>query len=116
MASLRDNLASLKDGAVAMGLTHLLRKQLQDYARDLDLRVDSKRKSISIELHLKGESVPIHIHVDGYHLSETGEKTFITPGSISCTREWVNTLLQRKVAGKPFEIPETYASVAKKIL
>lgn len=116
MASFLDNLSSLKDGAVAMGLTHVLRKQLEDYARDVDLRVDSKRKSISIELHLKGESVPIHIHVDGYQLHDSDSKTFITPGSLSCTREWVNTLLQRKVAGRPFEIPESYASLAKKVL
>jgi hypothetical protein len=68
-------------------------KKMGRFAQMLKLDVNSDKKSISLELLLKGENSPIQITVGRYEIL-TGEQSGIKVSQISTSREWMTGLIQ----------------------
>ena len=70
------------------------------------LELDSKAKTIRVELDLNGETTPILIEVGGYSVSEVNGQTFLSVGKFKTSREWLTTLLNDYAVKKPVAIPK----------
>jgi hypothetical protein len=74
----------------------------------INLSVDSKDKSINIELMLKGETEKLIVTVSKYQITEIDGKTFINIDSLSTNREWLNIVIETYLKDKRVEIPEKF--------
>ncbi len=57
------------------------------------IKIDTENKSIELELELKGEAVPLRVHIENYRLTSTAGETFIELTDVTTSREWINALL-----------------------
>jgi hypothetical protein len=84
---------------------------IKEYGEMLDLRLDSKNKKIELEILLKGELEPLKVDIGSYKIEQNGEKSYIILSEISTSREWINTLLEKFVQNKKFEISQDIEKV-----
>ena len=103
----------LKDKTLAQGLTLALNARMKRYGEVLRLQIDSKAKSIDIEILLKGEKEPIHIAVNRYEVIEEEGHWYLQAREIVSSREWINAVAESFLAGQRLEIPERYAKMLK---
>jgi hypothetical protein len=97
-------------------LSYLNSRVLIPFGRATSLRIDSKAKSISIELELKGETVPVKIDINNYEIFNEGERYFILVRHASTSREWLSALAGAQVCGRRFELPAQAGSWLSRIL
>ena len=69
------------------------------------LELDSKAKTIRLELDLKGETALIQVEARNYVLTQVSGNTFLSVGEFKTSREWLTTLLNQYAAKKPVSIP-----------
>jgi hypothetical protein len=69
------------------------------------LEIDSKSKTIHVQLKLKGESEPITITVGRYEVVDENGTTFLEVKEIAASREWMDVVLRDYVPGRKFEVP-----------
>lgn len=79
--------------------------QLTKIGRMINLKIDSKLKTVHVELELEGETEPIHVEIPKYSIIREGETTFIELTEIQVSREWMNVLVEKYLKEKRFEIP-----------
>ena len=63
------------------------------YGKILDLKIDSRRKTVEVSCQLDGESTPIVVRIEKYVVENDGDKKFITASGFTCTRPWLQNLL-----------------------
>jgi hypothetical protein len=90
----------LNSFATAAAKKALNSSYLEPYGTLTKLEIDSKNKSVSLALELKGESQPIEIRVKHYELVDHDNATYLEVGEIETSREWVNTLLREHLVEK----------------
>ncbi len=110
-------MAGVKDWLVEKTVPGILnRRFLKLYGRITELKVDSARKSLQLELELKGDPEKICIYVHRYELVEqSGEIQFLIK-DISVSREWISALAQAFVLNRPFPVPPEIARLIPRIL
>ena len=70
-----------------------------------DLKIDAQNKTVEIVCLLHGETEPIRIRVDQYLVQKRGEQHFVQIVKCTCSRPWVQSLVEDFVQGRPVEIP-----------
>jgi len=75
------------------------------------LQIDSANKKATLDLELKGETLPLHVTVDRYELTTLEDKTFLEIKELTTSREWINVLAGEFLKGKKFEVPEMMKAV-----
>ena len=70
-----------------------------------NLQIDSKNKTITGELDLKGESTPLKINCLHYQLVEEGGETFFEITKVDTSREWINVLCDEHLKHRRFKLP-----------
>jgi len=70
------------------------------------LEIDSQKRTIHVELDLKGETAPIKVDVGRYTLVEENGKTYLEMAEVSTSREWINLLLEEFVKQPRFAVPQ----------
>lgn len=113
---LKSWLQDRKDSSVSMVLEKMLQKKIARYGRLLQFRIDSARSSASVEVLLHGEAHPLAVQIERYELSHRQQTSYVTVHQATTSRQWLNSLLEDAILGRPFPIPEQYASYAKMIL
>ena len=78
---------------------------LKPYGTMTNLQIDSKNKTITCELDLKGESTPLKINCLSYRLVEEGEATFFEITRVETSREWINVLCDEYLKQRRFKLP-----------
>ena len=78
---------------------------LKPYGTMTNLQIDSKNKTITCELDLKGETTPLKIHRLHYQLVEEGETTFFEITGVDTSREWLNVLCDEYLKRRRFKLP-----------
>jgi hypothetical protein len=63
------------------------------YAQMLKLDINSEDKSINLEVLLRGESVPLQIHIGRYEIL-TGAESGLKISQIHTSREWMTEIIQ----------------------
>ncbi|MCI0538311.1 MAG: hypothetical protein L0Z50_24150 [Verrucomicrobiales bacterium] len=102
-----------KDSASSFLVERALQRALWDYGRMLDLKLDSRQKSVQCDLLLKGETQPVTIVVQQYDLVTDASGTFIVIRQATASREWLTAVLENFVCGKKFPVPEKYANLLR---
>lgn len=93
-ASLSSYLSTKKDAALSALLRPAVRYFCKEYGDMLDLSVNSKDKTMRVELLLKGETTPITVTVDNYELVTENGATALRLQGLSVSREWLDALVK----------------------
>jgi hypothetical protein len=72
---------------------HLLNSKLGRYGEMLKLEIDSKRKTISLEILPKGEDKPIQVTIGRYEVIEGGQGG-LKLRDIQTSREWMTEIIK----------------------
>ena len=106
----------MKDAALSKGAKVALNSYIKEYGKMLKLNLDSKNKSIALEVLLDGEKETLSVNVQRYELIEENGKNLLKIYGIQTSRAWINTIAGSYLEGKAFEIPEEYAKMLKVIV
>ena len=105
LRKLANALTACKDGAVEAAGRAFLNQQIEKFGVVTRLQLDSRQKTISAQLSLKGETIPVIIEVESYEVIQRTEGTYITVRRVHASREWIGALLSELVVGRQFKIP-----------
>lgn len=83
-----------------------LRQKFIQFGHMLKLEIDSKKKTIQMQVQLKGEKDPIDVHVHRYLLVEENGSTFLELTDLDVSREWMNLLAGEWVKDKRIKVPK----------
>jgi hypothetical protein len=106
----------LKDRALSRGIAFLLNTRMERFGRVLRLELDTRSKSIEMELELRGEREPLHLRVERYIIRREGDRYLLVGEGIVTSREWINHLLETHLGEPSIEIPERYAKMLTAIV
>lgn len=80
----------------------------------LKLDIDSAKKSITVEVQLKGQPAPWRIQADGYQITEREGDEHLTFDAVEANEEWLDTALRfAGLAKKGVRLPSEYAEMLK---
>jgi hypothetical protein len=106
----------LKDSALSKGTKTAINTQIKEFGRMLKFDLDSKTKSITLEVMLEGEKEPLEVEVSRYELEEENGKYLLKLYGVKTSRAWINTLVARYLEGRKFDIPAEYAKLLKVVI
>ena len=101
--------SSLKNRAITTGLKVAINSKISKYGQITTLDLDTKSKSISMDLELLGESEVVSLTVDSYKIDINSTRSEITLYGIHTNKEWLDMLASDFIVGKTFTIPPKYA-------
>jgi hypothetical protein len=104
-------LADSKDRLISERIKHELNTQLARYGEVLDVRLNTRERSVQLSIKLKGEPEPITINIGKYALIKEDAQLWVTVDSqsIEASREWLTLLLQDQAGRQRLPIPQKYA-------
>ena len=106
-------LQAMKDKALSKGAKIAINQQIHEYGEITKLNINSKFKSIDLEVLLHGESDNIKVQVEYYEITE--DNHFRISG-VATPRSWINTLISNHFEGKEFKVPSEYAQMLNAII
>lgn len=106
----------MKDKALSKGLQIAINNQMKEYGEMLKFNLDSKSKTIELEIMLEGEKEPLHAKVNSYNLIEEQNKHYLIAKDIVTSRAWINSVASQFLSGQKFEIPTEYAKMLKLVV
>ena len=109
-------LQKMKDKALSHGARMAINTQIEAYGKVQKLNLDSKNKSIDMEVMLEGELEALSVHVDNYELIETDGLHQLKISGVTTSRTWINTVASAHLDGKVFNIPDEYAKMLKSVI
>lgn len=98
-------LRAIKDKSGSSAVRLAVNHYLERYGHMKKILIDSERRTITLELALKGESEPILVVVEEYELVSEGGAFFLVPNRVTTSREWLTVLAQSLVAGRRLPLP-----------
>ncbi len=102
---MKNPFTSLKEKALAAGVKAMINREIEDCGVVSELAIDTVRRTIRVELDLKGEPAPITVEVDSYELTEKNGKVYLKVGKVSASREWITAALKKYAVGQRFQLP-----------
>jgi len=102
---IKEAVQDVRDSAVETGIRVYLSNILKPFGTMTNLTIDSKARTIHLELELKGETSSIRIEIEKYALHEEGGELFLEILAIRASREWMNLAADQFVKNKRFKIP-----------
>jgi hypothetical protein len=97
--------SQIKDRAIGPMAGLYFNVLLKQYGIMTNLQIDSKNKTITCELDLKGEPTPLKINCLNYQLVEEGGATFFEITKVDTSREWINVLCDEYLKHRRFKLP-----------
>jgi hypothetical protein len=95
----------LKDTLSSSAAKSMLASRIDRYGKLTDLSIRSREKTISAELLLEGEQVPLVLKVDRYRITgKSGEHSLVVE-SVTASRPWLQNLLEDLLVEKPLPVP-----------
>ena len=98
-------LNAVKDRAIVASATSLINQKIEGIGRVTELQIDSKQKTISEQVALKGEAAPISINIGAYELVQENGVTCISFKGFTASKEWISALLNRYLTGHKLQVP-----------
>ena len=106
----------MRDKALSQGAKIAINTQIEDYGKVQSLYLDSKKKSIELEMQLNGEIETLKVYVDHYELTETDGRHQLRLNRVTTSRAWINTLISSYIESRMFNIPNEYAKMLKTVI
>ncbi len=97
--------SALKEKAFQVSAKAFLNDKIASFGTITDLNLDTRAKSVRLEVQLKGEATPIGVQIGRYELSRDNQRPMVSVSQVSASREWITTALNQYVVGRRFEIP-----------
>ena len=82
----------------------------------INFNIDSRNKTVQLEVLLKGEQQPITLTVEEYELRNEDGAFYFVINKATASREWVGVAVQEFLVGKKFRIPDNYSGMVKLVL
>lgn len=97
--------SGIKDSLASSAAKSLLASRMDRYGKLTDLRIRSREKTISAELLLEGEELPVFIRIERYRIiGKSGENAMVVE-SVTASRPWLQNLLEDLLVDKPIPVP-----------
>lgn len=105
------SLADSKDRLISERIKQELNTHLARYGEVLDVKLNTRERSVQLSIKLKGESEPITVNIGKYELIKEDTKLWLTfdSQSIQASREWLTLLLQDQARRHRLPVPQKYA-------
>jgi len=98
-------LNSFLDIGKSYGIKKMIEKYIAKYGVVNKLLFDSKLKTLSATLQLRGESSELEVNIIRYSVRKDSGKSFVRVDEIEVNREWMEALAGDLLVGREFEIP-----------
>jgi hypothetical protein len=104
-------LADSKDRLISERIKQELNAQLARYDEVLDVKLNTRERSVQLSIKLKGEPDPITVNIGKYELIKEGDQLWLSveSQSIEASREWLTLVLQDQAGRQRLPIPQKYA-------
>ena len=106
----------MKDKALSQGAKIAINKHIEAYGKVQKLNLDSKKKSIDLEVILAGEIEALSVHINNYELIEINGHHQLKVNGVTTSRSWVNTLIASYLEGKSLDVPVEYVKMLKAVI
>ena len=103
--SLGKAFSSAKDRAVEASARAFLERKVKNFGQIEHLQMDTRNRTASITLTLKGEVSPITIEIRNYDVTQRDGASWIRVNNVTASREWMGLALQEYVVGQQFKLP-----------
>ncbi len=87
-----------KDRIVSKGLQTFANLLINDFGKIIYFAVDSKNRTITLNVLLKGEKEDLKIIINNYSIIRDNKKTFLQFDSIWTSRDWLNLFFDKNRA------------------
>lgn len=103
----------MKDNALSHGAKIAMNEHISEYGKIVKLNLNSKFKTMDMEVLLDGEDKCISIQVEHYEITE--DNTLKISG-VTTSKTWITMLAHTYLESKTFVIPYEYAKMLKEII
>ncbi len=99
-----------KDALSSQAARQYVNGLIKRYGEVVELKINSKAKSVDIVCTLIGEREPVAVRVDSYRIEKDGARCFVQLDRCSSSRPWLQNVLEDHAHGRRFEVPPWAAS------
>lgn len=85
-------------------LSYLNAKLLVPYGRATSLEIDSKARTLRMNLELKGEAAAVELEITEYEIVNEEGRYFGVVKGVRTSREWLTALAQDQLCNRKFEL------------
>ncbi|MBV9877461.1 MAG: hypothetical protein JO025_22220 [Verrucomicrobia bacterium] len=105
------SLADSKDRLISERIKQELNTHVARYGEVLDVKLNTRERSVQLSIKLKGEPDPTTVNIGKYELIKDDTKLWLTfdSQSIQASREWLTLLLQDQAGRHRLPVPQKYA-------
>ena len=97
---------SLKEKALQAAIRAFMNREIEAFGAVTELGIDTSKKTMRVELDLKGEASRILINVGSYELSEKNGQIYLALKDVTASREWITGVLNKYVVSRTFRLPD----------
>jgi len=108
--------AGAKDKGLSVAVQTAINYKIKEFGEMLKFNLDSKTKTIELEIMLDGEKEPLNVKVNSYKLTQEDDKYYLVANDIVTSRAWINTVASQYLSGQKFQIPSEYAQMLKLVV
>ena len=116
LSKLNSIFTGVKDKGLSSAVQVAINHKIKEFGDMLKFNLDSKSKTIELEIMLDGEKEPLHVKVNSYRLTEENGKHYLVENDIVTSRAWINSVASQYLSGQKFEIPAEYAKMLKLVV
>lgn len=106
-------LQKMKNLALSHGARITMNHHISEYGEIVKLNLNSKFKTMDMEIMLDGENECINIQIEHYEITE--ENTLRISG-VTTSKAWITTLAHTHLEGKTFDVPDEYAKMLRAVI
>lgn len=96
---------AVKDAMTSRAALVFINTRIARYGRVEELKIDTRGRTAEATCLLHGESTPISFKLTNYTVETVGKKKFVQVGEFSCTRPWLQSLLDDFAKNRRIELP-----------
>ncbi|WP_292660030.1 hypothetical protein [Nitratifractor sp.] len=106
----------MKDRILSKGAQLAINAKIREFGKMLKLDLDSKRKSLEMEVMLEGEKEPLFVSVERYEFFEEDGGYYLRVFGVRTSRAWIDAVASSYLEGRRFEIPAEYAKILRSVI
>jgi len=113
---IKNGFSIIKDYGIEILFKEYINRQIKEFGKMLNLKIDPKDKNIELDILLKGEKESIKVTIEKYNVEVKNNTTQIKFDKVIASREWINVLIKDLVIpnyapNKTIEIESSYGKI-----
>lgn len=94
-----------KDALASQAARTYVNGLIKRYGELRELKIDSRAKTVHAVCGLIGETEPVTVNIEAYRMVTERETTYVEITACSCSRGWLQNLLEDQVCGRRLKLP-----------